>query len=96
MSLKEKVNAMRVVMTTKACHHGYSLDSVVRTLYAYISELEAKADKPESVKVKVGMIQAEVSAGTDGKLGTADDTVKLSVAKKKAPAKKKATSKKKS
>ena len=87
MSLKAKVDAMRTVIGKKACHHGYQLDDVVRTLYAYIGELESGA---APIKVRVGMMEATVSPGKDGKLGTKDDSVKLSLAKKKKkPAKKK-------
>jgi topoisomerase IA-like protein len=46
MSLKEQVEAMRSVLGKKACHHGYNLTNVVSTLYAYIAELEGKADAP--------------------------------------------------
>ena len=46
MSLKEKVDSMRVVMHTKACRHGYDISSVIHTLYQYIAELEAKAAAP--------------------------------------------------
>ena len=54
MSLKDQVNAMRIVMGSKACHHGYELTQVVPVLYAYIAELETKlaapAKKPEPKK----------------------------------------------
>jgi len=50
MSLKEKVEAMKVVMHTKACRHGYDLSNVIGTLYAYIAELEAKATAPAPAK----------------------------------------------
>lgn len=46
MSLKENVEAMRKVLGRKACHHGYNLSDVVSTLYAYIAELEGKANAP--------------------------------------------------
>lgn len=83
MSLKEKVEAMRVVIGKRPCKHGYNMQEVVGTLYAYISQLESAASQPDTIKVKVGMMKAEVSAGDDGKFGTKDDTVKLSVAKRK-------------
>ena len=101
MSLKEKVEAMRIVTKVRINRHGYNLQDVVRTLYAYINELESAAQpiKVESaaqpIKVKVGMIEATVSPGKDGKLGTKDDTVKLGLAKKRGPYKKKASAKKK-
>ena len=91
MSLKEEVNAMRVVMNTKSCRHGYNITDVIRTLYAYINELESSA---APIKVRVGVIEATVSPGKDGKLGTKDDTVKLGLAKKRGPYKKSATKKK--
>ena len=46
MNLKEQVEAMRSVLGKKACHHGYNLTNVVSTLYAYIAELEGKANAP--------------------------------------------------
>tara|TARA_R110002110_G_scaffold250329_2_gene466425 strand:+ start:1221 stop:1439 length:219 start_codon:yes stop_codon:yes gene_type:complete len=46
MSLKDQVNAMRIVMGSKACHHGYELTQVVPVLYAYIAELETKLAAP--------------------------------------------------
>jgi len=93
MSLKEKVEAMRVVTKVRINRHGYNLEDVVRTLYAYIAELESGA---QPIKVRVGMMEATVDPGKDGKLGTKDDSVKLSLAKKKkAPAKKKRASAKK-
>lgn len=92
-SLKAKVDAMRTVVGKKACHHGYNIDNVIRTLYAYIDDLESGA---APIKVKVGMMEATVSPGKDGKLGTKDDSVKLSLAKKKkkAPTKKRTAKKK--
>ena len=95
MSLKEKVEAMRVVLGTRPCKHGYDLQQVIATLYGYIGELESKSDQPDTISVKVGMMKAEVSAGADGTFGTADDSVKISVAKKKASARKRAPAKKK-
>ena len=95
MSLKTKVEAMRVVLGTRPCKHGYDLQKVIETLYEYLGELEVKLDQPESISINVGIMNAEVSAGADGKFGTSDDTVKVSAAKKKAPARKRAPAKKK-
>ena len=47
MSLKDNVEAMRIVTQVKACHHGYELTQVVPVLYAYIAELEAKLAAPK-------------------------------------------------
>ena len=100
MSLKQKVKAMRVVLGTRPCKHGYDLQQVIGTLYGYIDELESQSDQPSSINVPVGIMNAEVSAGADGKFGTADDSVKVTAAKKKpaaakrTPAKKKAPAKK--
>ena len=47
MSLRDQVQAMRVVMTSaKACHHGYQLPGVIAVLYSYIAELESKLAAP--------------------------------------------------
>ncbi len=51
------------------------------------AEAEAEAGVEKKVVVKVGAMKATVSAGPDGKLGTADDTVKISPAKPKPKAK---------
>tara|TARA_R100001082_G_scaffold40444_2_gene21394 strand:- start:810 stop:1049 length:240 start_codon:yes stop_codon:yes gene_type:complete len=53
MSLKEKVEAMKVVTRQRGSGHGYNSQQVYGTLYAYIAELEAKlaaADKPAPAK----------------------------------------------
>ena len=53
MSLKEKVEAMKVVTRLRGSRHGYNADQVYATLYAYIAELEAKlaaASKPAPAK----------------------------------------------
>ena len=50
MSLKDRVEAMRVGTQVKACHHGYELTQVVPVLYAYIAELESKLTAPEPAK----------------------------------------------
>ena len=95
MSLKQKVEAMRVVLGTRPCKHGYDLQKVIETLYGYIGELESEPEQPASVTVKVGMMNATVSAGQDGKFGTEDDSVKISASKKKAPARKRSVAKRK-
>jgi|TARA_R100000482_G_scaffold79997_1_gene31459 hypothetical protein len=53
MSLKEKVEAMKIVTRQRGSGHGYNSQQVYGTLYAYIAELEAKlaaADKPAPAK----------------------------------------------
>jgi topoisomerase IA-like protein len=80
MSLKEKVEAMKVVMHTKACRHGYDLSKVIGTLYAYIAELEGKAAAPAPAKK------------APAKKATAKKAPAKKAPAKKAPAKK--TSKK--
>ena len=50
MSLKNTVDQMKVVLSNKACRHGYDLMSVIRTLYAYTAELENKLDAPAPAK----------------------------------------------
>ena len=74
MSLKDKVESMRIVTQVKACHHGYELTQVVPVLYAYIAELEAKLDKPKA---------------SPAKPAAKKPAAKQPAAKKKAPAKKK-------
>ena len=46
MSLKEKVDTMRIVTKVKWGRHGYGSTEVISTLYAYIGELEAKLAAP--------------------------------------------------
>jgi hypothetical protein len=56
MSLKDKVEAMRVVTRVRDNVHGYSTSEVYGTLYAYIAELEVKlseALKPAPKKAPV-------------------------------------------
>ena len=77
MSLKDKVNSMRIVMSAKACHHGYELTQVVPVLYAYIAELEAKLEAPAP--------EPKVAKKAPAKKAPA----KKAPAKKRAPAKKK-------
>ena len=75
MSLKDKVNNMRIVMSGKACNHGYELTQVIPVLYSYIAELESaleEAKKPAPKKAPAKKAPA-----------------KKATAKKKAPAKKK-------
>jgi len=53
MSLKETVEAMKVVTRLRGSQHGYNADQVYATLYAYIAELEGKlaaASKPAPAK----------------------------------------------
>ncbi len=47
MNLKDKVEAMRVVVGSRSCKHPYSMQDVARTLYAYIGELESKLAAPK-------------------------------------------------
>ena len=72
-----------------------NLSRVLPELLSYIAELEEQVQAGQ-VTVNVGAIKATVDAGPDGKLGTEDDSVKLSRAKRKPAAKKRAPAKKKS
>lgn len=75
MSLKDQVNSMRVIMTSKACHHGYEPTQVIPVLYNYIAELEAQLAKPKPAPKKAPAKKAPA---------------KKAPAKKRAAAKKKA------
>ena len=46
MSLKDQVDAMRVVTRLRSSQHGYNSSQVYAVLYAYIDELEAKLAAP--------------------------------------------------
>ena len=105
MSLKDKVQAMRSARKPgRFIIPGFDTNDVLTTLFAYVDELESGASEVESLKVKVGILEAKIEAGPDGKYGTADDKVTLTKAKKspakrkpaakKAPAKKKTAAKK--
>ena len=52
MSLKEKVDEMRIVTRVKWGLHGYNSSEVISTLYAYIGELEAKATQAKAAATK--------------------------------------------
>jgi hypothetical protein len=99
MSLKEKVQAIRSARKPgRFVIPGYDTVDVLNTLFNYLDELESTASEVKSLKVKVGILEAKISAGPDGKFGTKDDKVTLSRAKttkRKAPVKKKTPSKKK-
>jgi hypothetical protein len=47
MSLKDKVDAMRIVTKVKSCRHGYQLTDVVPVLFRYIDQLEAELAAPK-------------------------------------------------
>tara|TARA_R110000744_G_scaffold304593_1_gene413122 strand:+ start:13 stop:288 length:276 start_codon:yes stop_codon:yes gene_type:complete len=66
----------------KQIRHG------VKLLIGHIDALQKQIDGGK-INVSVGIMNAEVDAGEDKVFGTRDDTVKLSLKKKKAPAKKK-------
>ena len=72
-----------------------NLSRVLPELLAYIRELEGMLESGQ-ITVNVGAIKATIDAGPDGKMGTKDDSVKLSRAKRKPAAKKRAPAKKKS
>lgn len=57
MSLKEKVDAMRIVTRVKWGLHGYDSSEVISTLYAYIGELEAKAAPAKAAPAKAATTQ---------------------------------------
>tara|TARA_R100000008_G_scaffold83477_1_gene68963 strand:+ start:3348 stop:3593 length:246 start_codon:yes stop_codon:yes gene_type:complete len=50
MSLKDKVDAMRIVTKVKSCRHGYQLTDVVPVLFRYIDQLEAELAAPKPAK----------------------------------------------
>ena len=96
MSIKDKVNSMRQVRQRGMFRiPGFDPVEVVDTLFRYIDELESNTSEVDTLRVQVGILEAKIQAGKDGKFGTADDKVVLSRAKKKAPAKKKGPAKKK-
>jgi len=66
MSLKEKVDAMRVVTTSKYTRHGYGYPEVVSTLYTYISELENRLAAP-TPKAKAPVTKAPVTKAEPAK-----------------------------
>jgi len=75
-----------------------ALNATVRPLRALLEHIKALNEQlasASSVTARVGMMQVEVSAGDDGKLGTKDDKVSISRAKRKPAVKKKAAPKKK-
>ena len=78
MSLKQKVKAMRVVLGTRPCKHGYDLQQVIGTLYRYIDELESQSSQPVSVDDVVKVTASKKKP----------EAAKRTPAKKKAPAKK--------
>ena len=67
----------------------------LRDLLGHVKALNKQLASGGSVTATVGMMEVEVSAGDDKKLGTKDDKVSISRAKKKPAAKKKAAPKKK-
>lgn len=101
MSLKEKVDRMRQARKPgRFIISGFDTVDVINTLFTYIDSLESSSSEADSLRVKVGILEAKIEAGADGKFGTDDDKVTLSrakkaTAKKKAPAKKRAPAKKK-
>tara|TARA_R110002020_G_scaffold81727_1_gene202745 strand:- start:7099 stop:7341 length:243 start_codon:yes stop_codon:yes gene_type:complete len=80
MSLKETVEAMRIVTRLRPSGHGYNSQEVYAALYAYIGELEAK-------------LAAPAKKAPAAKAPAAKAPAKKAPAKK-APAKKKSTYKK--
>ena len=89
MTLKEKVDRMIAARKPgKFVIPGFDGNDVLTTLFSYIDELEKGVSEAHQLKVKVGILEAKIDAGKDGKFGTKDDKVTLSRAKK-APAKKK-------
>lgn len=60
----------------------------VKLLIGHIDALQEQIDGGK-INVSVGIMNAEVDSGEDKVFGTKDDTVKLSLKKKKAPTKKK-------
>jgi len=98
MSLKEKVDRIRSARKPgRFIIPGFDTNDVLNTLFQYVDHLESESSDVKSLRVKVGILEAKISAGADGKFGTKDDKVTLSRAKttrKKSPAKKKAATKK--
>jgi cell division septum initiation protein DivIVA len=93
MSLKDKVDA--IIEARKPGRFvipGYDTNDVLNTLIRYIVELEQGVSEAQQLRVKVGILEAKIEAGSDGKFGTKDDKVTLTKAKK--PAAKKAAAKK--
>ena len=94
MSLKDKVQAIRQARKPgRFIIPGYDSNDVLNTLFNYVDELESGASEVESLRVKVGILEAKIEAGPDKKFGTKDDKVTLTKAKK-APAKRKPAAKK--
>ena len=97
MPLIDRVKLLHIKQNWKRMN----LSKVLPELLAYIRELEDMLESGQ-VTVNVGAIKATIDAGPDGKLGTKDDSVQLSrakrkpAAKKRAPAKTRAPAKKKS
>ena len=92
MSLKNEVDAIIAARKPgKFIIPGYDTNDVLNTLFNYIVELEQGVSEVKQLRVKVGILEAKVDAGADGKLGTADDKVTLTKAK---PAAKKSAAKK--
>jgi len=61
----------------------------LRALLGHVKALDKQLASAGTVTARVGMMQVAVSAGDDGKLGTKDDKVSISRAKKRPAAKKK-------
>ena len=106
MSLKEKVRAIRQARKPgRFVIPGYDTNDVLNTLFSYVDEMESGASEVESLRVKVGILEAKIDSGPDGKFGTKDDKVTLSRVKKssakpkveakKTPARRKTAAKKK-
>jgi hypothetical protein len=71
-----------------AMRRGKKIRRGMKMLIEHIDALQEQLDGGK-VNVSVGIMNAEIDAGEDKVFGTADDSVKLSLKKKKAPAKKK-------
>lgn len=79
------------VDTVPAWYKAVAKTEVAAVKVAPDPELRLVAPKPKepSVKVDVGVMEATVTAGPDGELGTKDDRVEVRLKKKKGGAKKK-------
>ena len=76
MGLKDTVDKMKIVLTSKSCRNSYNNMDVLRSCYAYIAALEAD----------VAQLKAELKAS---KKAAPKKAAPKKAAPKKAPAKKK-------